>query len=136
MVFDRDIRPRYWPFSVLPPDQLMPPHQEQITFLETAYREGFHPYMYGSENFGATAGHRSGEIVLRTRRFWQLVVGAQETGWLDAYVSGFNVNAEAVLRWLRGSDLNSILEFVRPHLVPAGGRTAGYNLEPSTELHG
>ena len=51
---------RYWPFSVLPPEKRTPLHQQQIDFLETAYREGFRPHTFGSDNFGATARERGG----------------------------------------------------------------------------
>jgi hypothetical protein len=123
---------RYWPFDVLPPDQRTPLHQQQIDFLETAYREGFRPFMFDSESFGASAETRSGHIVHRTRQFWELLVEAPETGRLAAYVAGFDVNAEAVLCWLRGAELVAILEFVRPYLVSAGGRSSGYHLESPT----
>lgn len=125
---------RYWPFDVLPPDRRTPLHQQEIDFLETAYREGFRPYMFMSESFGASAGERSGFIILRTRQFWELSVGSPAAGGLFAYVAGFDVNAEAVLRWLRGGELADVLEFVRPHLVPAGGSNLGYTLEPPTEV--
>jgi hypothetical protein len=123
---------RFWPFDVLPPEKRTPLHQQQIDFLETAYREGFRPYTFGSENFAASAGERSGNIIRRTPQFWELLVGCPAEGGLAAYVAGFDVNAEAVLRWLRGADLPEVLEFVRPHLVPAGGRSSGFSLEPPT----
>jgi hypothetical protein len=125
---------RFWPFDVVPPDQRTPLIQQQIDFLETAYREGFRPYMFMSESFGASAGERSGYIILRTRRFWELSIGSPAEGGLSAYIAGFDVNAEAVLRWLRGAALADVLEFVRPHLVPAGGSSSGYRLEPPTAV--
>jgi hypothetical protein len=121
---------RYWPFDVLPPDQRTPLHQQQIDFLDAAYRDGFRPHVFGCENFGATAGERTGYIIWRTRCFWELMLFAPGEGRLAAYASGFEVNAEAVLRWLRGEQLAEILEFVRPHLVNAGGRSGGFSLEP------
>jgi hypothetical protein len=123
---------RFWPFEVLPPEKRTPLHQKQIDFLEVAHRDGFRPYIFGSENFGASAGERSGSLIRRTRQFWELLVGSPVEGGLSAYVAGFDVNAEAVLRWLRGSALSEVLEFVQPHLVPAGGRSSGFRLEPPT----
>jgi hypothetical protein len=125
---------RFWPFDVLPPDQRAPLHQHQIDFLETAHREGFRPYMFMTESFGASAGERWGLIILRTRRFWELCIGSPAEGRLSAFVAGFDANAEAVLRWLRGGALAEVLEFVRPHLVPAGGSSSGYSLDPPTEV--
>ena len=125
---------RYWPFEVPPPEQRTALHQQQIAFLEAAYREGFRPYTSGSESFGASAGGRSGEIILRTRRFWELRLGAAETGGLAAYVSGFDVNAEAMMKWLRGEELMRVLEFIRQHLVPAGGRSSGFSVDPPSAV--
>ena len=121
---------RYRPFAVLLADQRTELHQQQINFLEGAFREGFRPHTFGSENFGATSVDRVGYIIRRTRRFWELMVSSPVEGRLQAYVCGFDMNAEAVLRWLRGAELCSILEFVRPFLVPAGGRSSGFSLEP------
>jgi hypothetical protein len=118
---------RFWPFDVLPPDRRTPLHQQEIDFLKAAYRVGFRPYQFGSENVGASAGERWAYIFRRTRRFWELRVGAPTEGILFAYVAGFEVNAEAVLLWLRGEDLAGVLEFIRPCLVPAGG----YRVEPA-----
>lgn len=115
---------------MLPPDQRTPLYQQQIDFLEAAYQDGFRPYTFGSENFGASSRDRSGRIIRRTRAFWELLVGSPGAGGLSAYVAGFDVNAEAVLRWLRGGGLASVVEFVRPHLFPAGGRSSGFRLEP------
>jgi hypothetical protein len=121
---------RYWPFEVIPPERRTLLHQQQISFLETAYGDGFRPYTFGSNSYGATAGDREGYVIHRTRRFWELLVASPSDGKLSAYVGGFDVNAEALLRWLRGSELADILEFIRPHLVPAGTRSSGYKLDP------
>ncbi len=125
---------RYWPFDVLPADQRTLLHQQHIDFLEAAYRDGFRPYAFMSENFGASAGERTGSIIRRTRAFSELLVGSPTAGGLSAYVSGFDVNAAAVLQWLRGAELVTVLNFVRPHLVSAGGRSSGYSLEPGSGI--
>lgn len=125
---------RFWPFDVLPPEMRTPLHQQQIDFLEAAHRDGFKPYSFGSENFGALAVERSGSIIHRNRQFWELLVGSAVEGGLSAYVAGFDVNAEAVLRWLRGAELSGVLEFVRPHLVPAGERSSGFQIEPPSRV--
>jgi hypothetical protein len=121
---------KYWPFDVLPPEQRTQLHQQQIELLETAYREGFRPYAFGGDSFGASAGDRYGYVIRRSRLFWELVVGAPAAGKLSAYVNGYDINAEAVLQWLRGATLKGVLEFIRPYLVPAGGRSSGFGLEP------
>jgi hypothetical protein len=83
---------RYWPFEVLPPDQRTPLHDQQIVFLEAAYRGGFRPYTFGGEHLRASAGDRSACIIRRTRKFWELVIGSSAEGRLAAYVAGFDVN--------------------------------------------
>ena len=59
---------KYWPFDVIPPEQRSLLHQQQIDFLETAYREGFRPHTFGSENFGASAGNRFADLIFRGYR--------------------------------------------------------------------
>jgi hypothetical protein len=70
-----------------------------------------------------------GCIILRTRAFWELLVRSPAEGGLSAYVAGFDVNAAALMHWLRGEELARVLELVRPHLVPPGGRSSGFSLE-------
>ena len=122
---------RYYPFDVLPSERRSPLHQQQIDFLETAYREGFRPYTTHSESeFGASFGQRYGLIWHRTKQFWELRAGSPDVGSLAAFVSRFDVNAEAVLRWLRGEELTQILEYVRPNLVSPSGHLSPYRIHP------
>jgi hypothetical protein len=122
---------RYYSFDVLPSERRSTLLQQQIDFLETAYREGFRSYTRDSETeFGASSGLRYGLIWCRTKQFWELRAGSPEAGSLAAFVSGFDVNAEALLRWLRGEELLQILEYVRPNLVAPSGHILAYRIHP------
>jgi hypothetical protein len=123
---------RYWPFPVLPPDQQTPLHKQQVAFLEAAYAEGFRPFVFGADNYQATAADRGGIIFFRTRSFWEVAVGTTDATLLSAYVNSYSIAGEAVLRWLRGRRLADILEFIRPHLVRPFPSSTGYRLlEPA-----
>jgi hypothetical protein len=119
---------RYWPFPVLPAEQQNSVHRAVIHFLEVAHREGFRPYSFDVEDFGASTGDRVGLIIFRTRSFWELRVDTERSNTLAAYVGPFAVAADAVLCWLRGNHVSDILESIRPHLVPRGGLSSGYRL--------
>jgi hypothetical protein len=117
---DRDEN-RYWPFDVVPPEQQTEQHRREIQFLETAHGRGYKPYMFGSENFGASCGERGGVIFFRGRKRWEAILGTADETLLAADVDDFSQAAEAVFLWLRGVDAAAVLEHVRVHLVKAPG---------------
>jgi hypothetical protein len=92
---------RYWPFDVVPPDRQTEQHRREIQLLETAYREGFRPYQFGTQNFGASAGERGGVILCRRSR-WEVILGSGEETAYSALFGDFGQAAEAILLWLRG----------------------------------
>jgi hypothetical protein len=121
---------RYWPFDVLPPERQTEQHRREIRFLETAYQAGYKPYMFGSQNFGATTGERATEILYRGCRgkHWEVLLGTAEETILSAHVDDFDYAAEAVLRWLRGVEGAEILEHIRGHLFIDRVTTPGFVL--------
>ncbi len=119
---------RYWPFDVLPPAEQSEQHRWEIQFLETAYRRGYKPYTFGSENFGATCGERGGVIFIRGRKRWEAILGTAEETSLSAYLDEFSHAAEAVLLWLRGVEPADVVEHVRDHLVVTPGTSPGFVL--------
>ncbi len=119
---------RYWPFDVLPPAQQTEQHRREIQFLETAYQRGYKPYMFGSENFGATCGERGGVILFRGRKRWEGNLGTAEETSLSAYLDEFSHAAKAVLLWLGGVDAADVVEHVRGHLVVSPGTSPGFVL--------
>jgi hypothetical protein len=104
-----------WPFDVLAPERQSEQHRREIRFLETAYQAGYKPYMFGSQNFGATAPERSAEIIYRGCRGKHWEVRLSPLG-LSAHLDDFDSAADAVLRWLRGVERAEILQHVRDHL--------------------
>jgi hypothetical protein len=115
---------QYWPC------QNLPPQRREILFLDTAHLAGFKPYMFGSENFGATAEPRGGVILCRGGRgkHWEVELGTTDATILSAHVDDFDNAAEAVLRWLGGVDVAEIVEHVRGHLFITPGTGRGYVL--------
>ena len=110
---------RYWPFEDLPPQR------SEVQFLESAHQAGFKPYMFGAENFGATAEPRGGIILYRGGRgkHWEVLLGTTAKTILSAHVDNFDHAANAVLRWLRGAEADAIVDFLEGNLVvtPATG---------------
>jgi hypothetical protein len=106
---------RYWPFDVLPPERRSEQHCREVDFLETAYDAGYQPYLFHSQNFGATAGERTGEIIYRGFRGKHWEVCLSPVGF-SAHLDHFVYAAAAVLHWLQGVEWPEILEHVRGHL--------------------
>ena len=121
---------RYWPFDVLPLERQSGQQQREIRFLEAAYQAGCKPYMFGSQNFGAAANGRAGEILDRGCRgkHWEvLLVSAQEL-IVSVHVDDFEAAAESLLRWLRGDEGAEIVDNVRGHLFSTGVTPSGFVL--------
>jgi hypothetical protein len=121
---------RYWPFDVLPPERRTEQHWREIRLLETAHHAGYKPYMFGSQNFGATAGERAGEIIYRGCRgkHWQVCLVNAGALIVSAHVNDFDYAAEALLRWLRGVEGAEIVEHVRGHLLSTAATPSGFVL--------
>ena len=133
-----DEQRRYWPFEVLPPEKQTEQHRQEIHFLETARQEGYAPYLCGAGDFGASAKERSGLLVVRGRRRWEVVLGALDAKVASAFVDTFDCAAEAVLEWLRGADVAEILSCVQSHLVvmPGAAHSFALNAVPQTVSRG
>jgi hypothetical protein len=116
---------RYWPFAVVQPEQ----HREEMRFLETAYREGYAPYLEGAGDFGAGAAERSGLIVVRGRKRWEVILGAMDAKIASAFVDDFRCASDAVLQWLRGTEIAEILAQVQNHLVLMPGGSHSFVLD-------
>ena len=118
---------QFWPFPVVPPEQQTGRDKSVIHFLETAYNEGFKPHHLGGGDYGASSKDREALILVRGKNKWEVRIGtAQETG-LSAHLKDFECAATAALAWLRGADILTILEEVRPHLIVDRGK-GGYKL--------
>ncbi|HQU45370.1 MAG TPA: hypothetical protein PK867_21315 [Pirellulales bacterium] len=121
---------RYWPFDVLPVERQTDQHHREIQFLETAYQAGYKPYMFASENFGATSEGRAGEIIYRGCRgkHWELFLVHGEELVLSAHLDDFGCAAESLLRWLGGDDGAEIVEHIRGRLFSTAAKPTGFVL--------
>jgi hypothetical protein len=126
---EKDVPRRYWPFEVLPPEQRMEHHEQEIRFLEAAHQEGYMPYLCGAGDFGAAAKERSSLIVVRGRRRWEVVLGTLDAKVASALVDDFDCAAEAVLEWLRGAEIADLLSRVQHHLVLMPGAAHSFVLD-------
>jgi hypothetical protein len=118
---------RYWPFDVVPVERRTDQQIREIDFLQSAFRAGYEPYLFGSQNFGASAGKRGGIILYRGLRgkHWEMQLGTADAVLLSAHVDAFECAAEAVLLWLGGAMVADVVEYIRAHLfstaaVPTG----------------
>jgi hypothetical protein len=120
----------YWPFPMPYPDQQSPQQAQAVAFLERAHAEGFAPYSFGVENFGATTGTRAGELFCRSHlgTHWEVCLVREGQFALSAHLSDFSVATEALLSWLRGATTSEILERVRPSLRPTRSSPLGYTI--------
>lgn len=139
---DAVIRKQYWPFDVPPGDQLSPEGRRFVSFLESACRENCKAYMIEESVVGAEASSgRSGEVVRRggRGRWWEIILVENDHVLQSNFVDGFEQAAEAVLSWLRGDSIESVLQRIQRFLVerPRGtatehdGRPAGLVIEPT-----
>jgi hypothetical protein len=120
----------YWPFEV-PSRQLQTEQQwQEIEFLTMAYKAGYKPYMFGSQNFGATAGGRGGIILYRGCRgkHWEIALGTEDSTVLSAHLDNFGCATEAVTLWLGGAEAPEILERFRDNLVVRASTAPGFSL--------
>ena len=109
---------KYWPFYVLPEPQRTELHQQQIDYLVAAYNDGLRPYVTKKYDFGASSDTRSGEIVWRggQDRRWQLFLIDGNNCVLTAYIDGFQHAAQALMQWLHGDEIDTVLDTVQAHL--------------------
>ncbi len=125
----------YWPYEVAPAEQQSPQDRSEVRFLETAYRDGYRPYEFRGGNFGADNGRRVGEILYRgcAGKHWEVRLAESEKLTLTAHVTDFNLAAEALLRWLRGTPAAQVLEPLRSHLFATAATGSGFVLHDLDE---
>lgn len=113
---------RHWPFDVLAPDQRTEQHRHEIRFLETAFREGFGPYMFGTQNFGASTPDRNGVILYRRHR-WDVLLGGGADETISFFLDEFGQAADAILSWLRGGDRAELVDRFQGRSAARAGKT-------------
>jgi hypothetical protein len=122
----------YWPFDVLPTNKQTDQHRHEITFLDTAYRNGFRSFVFGSGSMGAESDQRKGEIIWRGRMRWEIVLTTTDMTKLSAYLDDFECAAKAVMDWLGGVEHTPVLEDIKSHLVRMSGARHSFQLYDPT----
>jgi hypothetical protein len=113
--------PKYWPFKVLPQEKQTDQHKSVICFLESAYQLGYRPYTFYAGDYGASSeGGRVGEIIVRGRARWEIVLGGPNKDGGSAFVDSFDYAANAVIAWLTGAGAVDIFASMQDHLVLMG----------------
>jgi hypothetical protein len=120
---------RDWPFEVLEPDHRTELQERELKFLQTAHREGFQPYTFGAGDFGAGTRVRTGLILVRGRKHWEVVLGTSATKIASAFVDDFDSAAQGALQWLRGAEVADVLSCVEAHLVRMPGAAHSFVLD-------
>jgi hypothetical protein len=119
---------RFWPFPVLPRDQQTANHREQLDFLETAFAKGFAPFMFGSENFGASTIHRKGFVLRRGKQHKEVWLDEGTERIIAAHVDGFSCAIKAILDWLEGQSQETVENLLRPNEIPICHETGFRNI--------
>jgi hypothetical protein len=101
----------YWPFPVLPPEQLTLQHRQEIEFLEAAYRAGLRPCKFedGEYRIGSDEG-RSAWVIARGRRGvlrrWEVWLNDGGERVSSQTVEGFDAAAAVAMGWMLERDLD------------------------------
>ncbi|MBW3600358.1 MAG: hypothetical protein KY475_24220 [Planctomycetes bacterium] len=113
---------QFWPCTLS-----FKPTPEELRFLETALAEGHRPYVCEISDFGADADSgRAGQIVVRGRSRRELVLIESRKSIVSVFVSEFKFAADALLMWLGGAPVETVLEHLKDHLVVMPGMTSSY----------
>jgi len=123
----------YWPFPISETDKQWPELLEKITFLKEVCAAGFTGYRFGMNNYGARYDDRSGIIIERGQKRWELRLSQAETRKLSAFVSGFSTAGQALNSWLKGSSVSDILAELSDSLVVPPGASASHVISESTD---
>jgi hypothetical protein len=117
-------RARYWPFPVPPAEQLTLEGRQIVTFLDSALREDWRPYEIHDAVFGATAASgRVGEVVRRggRGRYWEIILVDAKGASTSRFFDGFVPASDAVLSWLKGDSMDSIVKRFNNAIVTKPG---------------
>lgn len=123
----------YWPFPVSDADTNAPDYADKISFLKSATEVGAESYKFGMNNYGAKTTTRSGIILERGRRRWEIRLSEDEVRRLSAFTQCFAVAGASVKTWLQGNTVSCVLEQLREHLVVPPGLSESYVVHESEE---
>jgi hypothetical protein len=115
----------YWPFNVVSENEQTAFEGTKTQFLQEAFVEGYRPFRFGSNDYGAESETRGAFILERGQARWEIRLGEGGCRVLLAYVEGFESASTGVLTWLRGSSVDDVIKAIAASLVtPPGARTS------------
>jgi hypothetical protein len=123
----------YWPFFVSDVEAADPEVAEKVAFLKAASEAGAESYRFGIHNYGAKSEHRSGIILERGRRRWEIRLSHDDVRRLSAFVGCFAKAGNAVNLWLIGRTVGEILDELKDHLVVPPGLKESYIIYEARE---
>jgi len=131
MSTDDDFRQKtWWPFPVISPDRQTEQHKAEIRFLEMATAQGFRPYTFGAEHFGAVADNgREGLVLYRGRSRWEVVLIGPVNQPANSLCQDFESAGNVLLNWLRGEpadgiQANAMVGSTMPDTIGSGSTSA------------
>lgn len=131
------LNPVFWPFEVLPREQLTHQHLKEIGFLEDAHAQGYRPCKFVDGEYRAESPDgRTGWIICRggytkagpTR--WEIWLNSPNSLRAACWVNDFECAAAMVLGWLQGEDPETALARATGHTI------RGPSIYPETAMTG
>lgn len=116
----------YWPFPISESDANAPDFVDKISFLKAVKETGAESYKFGINNYGAKSTSRSGIILERGRRRWEIRLSEDDVRHLSAFTECFAVAGATVTAWLQGSTVSCVLDQLKEHLVVPPGLNESY----------
>jgi hypothetical protein len=123
----------YWPFPLSDAEAADPEFADKVAFLKEASEAGAESYKFGINNYGAKSKHRSGIILERGRRRWEVRLSQDNVRRVSAFVSCFSFAGIAVNSWLRGGTISQILDELNEHLIVPPGLKESYTIYVAEE---
>jgi len=123
----------YWPFPVSDVDVADADYTDKIAFLQEASECGTEAYKFGINNYGAKSKFRSGIILERGRRRWEIRLSQGNARRVSAFVDCFASAGTAVNLWLKGSTIAEVLDELNESLVVPPGLNESYTIYEATD---
>jgi hypothetical protein len=114
----------YWPFDVPPLAQQTEEDRKWIRFMERAFAEGFRPCRFLPHDFGCESPNGRVGFLTHRGRFvhhgpvqWEVWLGMGPTRVAGFWTDEFDSAADAVLCWVRGCDVDSVIQAAKSHIT-------------------
>ena len=101
---------QYWPFPILPPEQLREEHLQEIRFLDKAYERGYQPFQESMNYHIGDDTQRSVWMFRRGRtRGWEMRFFEPDQWILLAWIVSFENASSIALQWCDGVDPDELM---------------------------